>query len=372
MTYEQLKQAMRSQKAELTNSERSKLYSAGEEVDFLPFGFNSPDSALLPLYGFSQQQFRESLEVKKELIRRKKEDFDLEGISLGMSLKGIGRAVGSKIGFPENDIEYIEECILTDYDQLERMEIIQPQNVPFMVKTIETGHRLKEVFPEMSVRTSVAGPMTTAISIRKVEDVLRDIIRHPQELKRLLQFSVDCSLAWVQYVKNEFGNISCSFADPATSQNLISWKNFQIFSKPYMKRLFDGIQEITGKKPSVHICGKTKKLWPDLIDIGVENFSIDDCEDLAEAKSVLGNDMLISGNVPPTTILRYGSIDDVIANVRECIEKASDSPCGFQLNTGCQVAIGTPRENIDAYIYAARKYGRGAQKGHLCKGLEDI
>ena len=51
------------------------------------------------------------------------------------------------------------------------------------------------------------------------------------------------------------------------------------------------------------------------------------------------------------------------------IEKASDSPCGFQLNTGCQVAIGTPRENIDAYIYAARQYGRGAQKGHLCQGL---
>ncbi len=370
MTYEQLKQEMALQKVELTNSERSKLYMAGEEVDFLPFGFNSPDSALLPLYGFTQKQFRESLEVKKEFIRKKKEDFDMEGISLGMSLKGIGRAVGSKIRFPENDIECLEECVLTDYKMLDNMEVIKPEKIPFMKETIETGHLLKKAFPDMGIRTSVAGPLTTAINIRKAEYVLRDMIRHPEELKRLLQFSVDCSLAWVKYAKDEFGSISCSFADPAVSQNLVSWKNFQSFSKPYIKELFDGIERITGKKPGVHICGKTRKIWKDLIDIGIENLSIDNCEDLAEAKEVLGNAMMIGGNVPPVTVMRYGSISDVIASVRECIEKASDSPCGYNLNTGCQLAIGTPWENIEAFIFAARKYGQGARKGHLCKGLQ--
>lgn len=370
MTYEQLIQEMNSQKVELTNSERAKLYMAGEEVDFLPFGFNSPDSALISMYGFTQKQFRESLDVKKELIRRKKRDFDLEGISLSMGLKGIGRAVGSKMTFPENDIESLAECVLTEYEMLDHMDIIQPEKIPFMVKTIETGHLLKEEFPEMGVRTSVAGPFTTAINIRPVELVLRDMVKHPEELERLLQYTVDCSLAWVRYVKAEFGNISCSFADPATSQDLMSVKNFRRFSKPYMKKLFDGIEEIVGKKPSIHICGKTRKIWEDLIDIGVKSFSIDNCEDLAEAKTVLGNDMLIGGNVPPTTVLRYGSIDEVIVSVRECIEKASDSPCGFNLNTGCQVALGTPRENIDAFIFAARKYGQGAKKGHLCKGLQ--
>lgn len=370
MTYEQMKKEMAGQKKELTDSERSRLYMAGEEVDFLPFGFNSPDSALVPLYGFTQKQFRESLEVKKELIRRKKEDFGMEGISLSMSLKGIGRAVGSKIRFPENDIECLEECVLTDYKMLEDMEIIQPEKIPFMIKTIETGHRLKEAFPDMSIRTSVAGPMTTAINIRKAEYVLRDMIKHPEELGKLLSFSVDCSLSWVRYAKHEFGSISCSFADPASSQNLISQRNFQRFSKPYMKELIDGIERITGKKPGIHICGKTRRIWEDLVDIGVKNLSIDDCEDLREAKETLGNHMLIGGNVPPVAVMRYGSIDDVTASVRECIEKASDSPCGFQLNTGCQVVIGTPLENIEAFIFAARKYGQGAKKGHLCKGLQ--
>ena len=79
--------------------------------------------------------------------------------------------------------------------------------------------------------------------------------------------------------------------------------------------------------------------------------------------------MKISGNVPPVSVLKNGTIDDVIASVIDCLKKGSDNPMGFSLAIGCQVPIGTPRENLEAYIYAARRYGRGAKKGHLCRGL---
>lgn len=47
-------------------------------------------------------------------------------------------------------------------------------------------------------------------------------------------------------------------------------------------------------------------------------------------------------------------------------------PKGYILNTGCQLPIGTPKRNVEAFIYAARKYGRGAQLGKLPRGiLED-
>lgn len=67
--------------------------------------------------------------------------------------------------------------------------------------------------------------------------------------------------------------------------------------------------------------------------------------------------------------MKYGTIDDVIDSVKECLIKGSDSPKGYMLYSGCQVPLGTPRENILAFIYAARKYGRGAQIGKLCQGL---
>ena len=31
--------------------------------------------------------------------------------------------------------------------------------------------------------------------------------------------------------------------------------------------------------------------------------------------------------------------------------------------------IGTPRQNVEAFIYAVRKYGRGERKGKLPKGI---
>ena len=61
----------------------------------------------------------------------------------------------------------------------------------------------------------------------------------------------------------------------------------------------------------------------------------------------------------------------MIASCRECLTKCADSPAGFILNTGCQLPIGTPKENVEAFIYAARKYGRGARIGKMPKGLTE-
>ena len=68
-------------------------------------------------------------------------------------------------------------------------------------------------------------------------------------------------------------------------------------------------------------------------------------------------------------VLQNGTIDDVIQSVIDCLVKGSDSPCGYSLAVGCAIPLGTPRENLEAYMYAARRYGRGAQKGKLCRGL---
>ena len=71
-------------------------------------------------------------------------------------------------------------------------------------------------------------------------------------------------------------------ADPATSTNLLSPQLFQRFSKPYIQKQLNGIKELTGTIPGVHICGHTKKIWNDIVEVGYPSFSVDNCEDLAE------------------------------------------------------------------------------------------
>ena len=66
--------------------------------------------------------------------------------------------------------------------------------------------------------------------------------------------------------------------------DVISKAQFDEFSLPYIKKLIDGTEKIMGSRPGAHICGKTSPIWKDLADAGLFSFSIDNCEDLAEAK----------------------------------------------------------------------------------------
>ena len=79
--------------------------------------------------------------------------------------------------------------------------------------------------------------------------------------------------------------------------------------------------------------------------------------------------MTIAGYVPPVDVLRSGSIDDVIESVKECIQKGATSSKGYILASGCQVPVGTPKENLEAYVYAAKTYGKGAKVGKMPLGM---
>ncbi len=53
--------------------------------------------------------------------------------------------------------------------------------------------------------------------------------------------------------------------------------------------------------------------------------------------------------------------------MKSVIKKSGRINCSW----GCcnMRRIGTPRQNVEAFIYAVRKYGRGERKGKLSKGI---
>lgn len=370
MDYETLRREMERYPDTMTNRERMAAYAKGEEVDRIPFTLTGGDS-LVELYGYTVEQYRESLDVQFEIAEKMQQEFCGSGMAANtnLSLRGVGEALGSTAVYPENGFDYLTDYVLQDYSMLDEL-IFDPETNPYLQKRMAQARAVRErMGGKCMAVTGGAGPMTTAIAIRKPERFLRDMIRDPKNAHRLLDFSVECTLKWIAYNQKEFGQVAVGLADPGTAANLISEKMFREFSKPHMADLVAGIKEITGKVPGIHICGRTKPFWNDLADLGFSSFSVDNCEDLAELKEAVGEKMGISGNVPPTTVLRDGTIDDVISSVQECLLKGSDSPMGYTLAVGCQVPLGTPRENLEAYIYAARRYGRGAQKGRLCRGL---
>lgn len=370
MDYETLKLEAAKYPDTMTNMERMKAYAMGEKVDRIPFSLAGADS-LVGLYGYTEAEYRDSLDVQFDVANKVREEFCGSGMfaTTNLSLHGLGIAMGSTPVYPENNFEYIKDFVIKDYSDLDAL-VFDPETNPYLQEKIKRAHEIRErMGGRCMVVTGGAGPMTAAISLREPELFLRDLSRDKENAHRLLDFCVKSTLKWIEYNCKEFGKIPVALSDPGTSANLIGKKAYLEFSKPHTADLLNGIKEITGSIPGIHICGKTKHIWNDLVDLGFPSFSVDNCEDLEELKHTIGDKMKISGNVPPTEVMRFGTIDDVIESVKTCLIKGSDSPCGFSLAVGCQVPLGTPRENLEAYMYAARRYGRGAQKGKLCDGL---
>ncbi len=370
MDLEILKKRLEAMPDQMTPAERSEAYACGKEVDYLPFSFPGCGETLASLYGFTVRQYRCDFEIHCHIMEALQQEFGVPvAASAKLGLKGVGEALGSVVLYPENAIDYVERYILTDYSLLPSLEF-DPHSNAFLQDKVRHIHKLKKHYGDaVPVGINLGGPLSSAASVRRMELLLRDMRRDPENLHRLLEFVVYCLLAWVGYVKQEFGSVSVGIADPVSSYTLISDKMFRKFSKPYLEKLIKGIFELTGSTPGIHICGRSKPIWKDLAEIGFRSFSVDNCEDLEELKESVGDQMQICGNVPPVDVMLRGTPEDVTAAVHDCIRKASDNPEGYVLDVGCQLPIGTPRENIYAYICAAKYYGRKAQKGRLCEGL---
>lgn len=369
MDYQQLLKLMEKQKVEMTEQERFQAYFSGKEVDFLPYNLLAVEQCLANICGYTTSKLHNNFEIMSEIIERKKEFYGVEGISIGLDLRTIGAALGSELEYPEVGIEHVKSYILNDYKNINTLEIVETRNNPVLSPMLELTKGLKDRFPNMPISTFVSGPFSAASAIRPVESLLRDTRKNINELNQLLEFTNECTLNWVKNYCEEFGPIGILISDPVTCSDILSLDQFRSLSLPHLEYLIDQIVEITEIKPVLHICGRSKPLWADIRNLNISTFSVDNCEDLEEVKKHLGDKVTIWGNVPPVEVMMEGTIDDVIESCRECIEKCGDSPKGYQLNTGCQVPIGTPKENLDAFVYAARKYGHAAKIGEMPRGI---
>ena len=52
--------------------------------------------------------------------------------------------------------------------------------------------------------------------------------------------------------------------------------------------------------------------------------------------------------------------------------EAGDNPRGYNLCPGCTTPIDTTKENMIAFMNAAAKYGRGARKGRMPRGITEL
>lgn len=265
-------------------------------------------------------------------------------------------AVGVRLDFPENSTPKPVESPVKSLEDVERLEVPDPSRdgrLPILIEGIETLRR--EVGGTIPIYTGGQGPFSLAAEIRGLETFLKDLYRNRELALKLIKF---CTEYMIEMGKAEAGagadivHLGDSYAGPS----LVSPTFFRDYAMPYDKAVFEHWKK-EGVLSSLHICGKSSRIWEYMIETGTDNIEVDQTVDLAEAKRTFGGRVCLAGNLDPSAAMYHGTPDQVERASRECI-KAAGAGGGYILSPGCVVMPNFPQGNLDALVRAAREYGR--------------
>jgi len=131
---------------------------------------------------------------------------------------------------------------------------------------------------------------------------------------------------------------------------MLSPRAFKRMALPYLQRIFDAFDGLIriyhNDTPCAH-------LLPHLPEARFDVFNFSHESEIGAVRAAMGPQIALMGNVAPLAVLAQGTPEQVESDAQACID-AMQGQGGFMLSAGGGVSMGTPAENIDALVRAAR------------------
>ncbi len=224
------------------------------------------------------------------------------------------------------------------------------ENIPEISFTKESGRlpiilavmeELKnKIGDEIALYGLICGPLTLASHLRGI-NIFMDMFENPEYVTKLLEYCTVIAKKMLEYYSSAGMDI-LAIVDPIVSQ--IAPDSFEQFLvKPYSD-LFSYIRQL-GKHSSFFVCGDATASLDLMCKTKPDCISVDENVDIIEASKVTEQyDIIISGNIPLTTLMLLGSQKDNQKFAVDLIENMGNSK--FILAPGCDMPYATPPENI--------------------------
>lgn len=334
--------------------ERLAAYGRGADIDRLPCVPIIGNTAARVI-GVKVSEFRGNGRLIAEAQIAAYRKFGYDVIRVFTDLFTLAEAMGAKVHYPLDETAYLAGPAISAVDDISTLLPVDPQqdgnlrhHLDAMAATVDAvGH-------EVAVTGALTCPFTTASFLIGTENLVRLTIKNPGAVHRLCRVALESAKNYAAAIIA--AGCTPSLTDPMSSMSVISPKQFREYSHPYLQELISFIHG-HGKSVTLHICGKTNRIWDDMIAAGANCLSIDNDASLAEARSAVGDRVRIMGNVKPSEIMLQGTPADVGAAVFDCVALAGDSPRGYIVASGCSLPTETPFANIQAMIDATTEIG---------------
>ena len=245
----------------------------------------------------------------------------------------------------------ILEAPIRSPEALEAAEIPDPTKAGRAPVVLESIRILAKECKDAPIICAIVSPFMLAGQLRGSQEAIMDVAMNPGFLKGILEKATQWDIAFAQAAMDAGADV-IAMIDATSSGDVLGPPQYADFAMPYQKRVVDAIKKAEGYS-ILHICGKTTKNLPYMMQTGAHGISVDQQMDIGWVKQQLKGKAAAIGNVSPTSTLLFKKPADVVAESIRCIEAGTDI-----LAPGCGFAPETPLENMQALSRTAREHRR--------------
>jgi [methyl-Co(III) methanol-specific corrinoid protein]:coenzyme M methyltransferase len=269
--------------------------------------------------------------------------YDFESAVVPFDLCVEAEALGCAIDF-QSDVELLLPPVVHKPLELGTPIVpvtLQAGRIPLVAAAIR---QLKvNVGRELAIGAWVAGPFTLAWQLFGAEAWLSSLA-HTDEVQMIL----DATTEFVARIAQHYRQAGADFItvhEMGGSPQAIGPHVFRRWVKPALTRLFAQLPT-----PNIlSICGDTNAIVMDMAACGARALHVDQRNDLARTRRVLGDDVILLGNLAPVELLCQGTPRDIVAAVHDIAHAGANA-----IWPGCDLWPEIPDENMRALLATAR------------------
>ncbi|HEX7588880.1 MAG TPA: uroporphyrinogen decarboxylase family protein [Anaerolineae bacterium] len=221
-------------------------------------------------------------------------------------------------------------------------DVLHAGRIPLVAEAIR---RLKAgVGREIAIGAWVPGPFTLAWQLFGADgwlSNLEDSERAAQLLELLAGF-----LAGVAASYHAAGADYVTVHEMGGSSQVTGPNRFQSLVRPALVRLLAAMQ----MRKVLSVCGDTNVIVRDLAACGADALNVDDRNDLARTRHLLGSSVVLLGNFDPVGVLSQGTPSHIAQVVTQIAQAGANA-----IWPGCDLYPEIPDENMHALIETARQ-----------------
>ena len=310
-------------------------------------GFFLPDMGTNGLFltGYTAYEVYSDHNKQLEVAKKMNEIFETDFIYSLCDGAIFCETLGLELLKPDFDFPSVLNHPIKDIDTLKKYEIPNPYKSGRMPINLKSLKLISESI-DKPLYVSIQGPFTLAIQLAGATDLLRCVIKDPEFVDKLLEFTTETVRRYAVAV-NKSGARYVSIAEPATVT--LGRERFKKLVVPNLNSIY---KDLNCWK-ALHICGNTTEFLDLMLTCDIDALSLDQIMDYENVMKIIPKNIVLLGNLDPLDLLHNCSPEEVRNGTLKLLKKMRNYDnylCAF----GCNCINDTKVENIQAAIKAGR------------------